>query len=464
MNNKYTITVFVTCILVSFVSMGQYNRNLFLLHGLGGDNNSFVKLAEAINIGATGFSPRKINVYTELNYDASQEYGLTAAAIKIQEQIASKPFAYTYKRNNFIIAHSQGGIVSRKLNQIIGTNENIRTFGGIVTIGSPNGGAMILNNRDTKLIPLANEACNKLLPSLIYNKLTKQENTKAMFRPIVTRISETFANAVCNGLLPADASKFSVIDVVAGHFKSTITESYKVGATELNQINTFHQSNSTAINKALFYGTKDNSDLFWRVFHYFKLSPNSEAAFGANYDYPGVVEGQNILMDYQSSLAAERLAYSNCGTICKIFNGQAYRDRIAALDNAVWFLQNINTKWLDAIGAATITTTTNTTCYCVDPNGGSFSFPTTGTCPSSTTSTNTCTTSSAVTTSVLTNKPSDGVVLVESQTAFPGVPTQYKFQLQNNSHMQERNSPQLKDAMNVLFNGGLGSYFTTPIK
>lgn len=30
--------------------------------------------------------------------------------------------------------------------------------------------------------------------------------------------------------------------------------------------------------------------------------------------------------------------------------------------------------------------------------------------------------------------------------------------------MQERNSPQLKDAMNALFTGSLGSYFATPIK
>ncbi len=458
MKNLYKIAILLIMSFYTTDLLGQYNRNLYLLHGLGGDNNSFVRLADAITFGATNFPARKINAITEINYDASQEYGLTSAANKVREQIGSKINAYVNPRNNFIIAHSQGGIVSRKLDLLIGTNESLRTFGGIVTIGSPNGGAMILNNRDSKLIPLANEACNKLLPALIYSKLTKQDKTKALFRAIVTRVSESFSNAVCNSLLPADPTKFSVVDVVAGHFKSAITESYKVGATELGQLNTFHQGNTTNLKRALMYGVKNNSDIFWRVAHYFKVSPNAEPTFAATNDGQGVLDGQAIVMDYQAALDAERLAYSKCGLLGICLTGQSYRDRIAALDGAVWFLKNINGKWLDVIGAASLTTTTTTTCYCVNTYGGSYSFPTTGTCPT-TSGSYMCTPSNSVTSTLYNVKPSDGVVLVDSQKAFPGVLTQHMYEMQNNSHMQERNSPQLRDGMNSLFIGGLGFFF-----
>jgi hypothetical protein len=136
---------------------------------------------------------------------------------------------------------------------------------------------------------------------------------------------------------------------------------------------------------------------------------------------------------------------------------EPYLDRIAALDDAINFLQNINSKWLEVIGSATFTTTTTNTCYYTPIGSGYPQTSTAQPCPqvSGYTLTNTYT----VTTTPNPIKPSDGVVLVESQKAFPGVSAANQVELSNNSHMQERNSPELKTKSDLLFRGSFGPLF-----
>lgn len=460
MKNTYLIlTIIIFTVTVNNL-VAQYNKNLYMVHGLGGNSTSFINFSGAVQYGTAGFSSRKINVFSDIDYGNIQTYGLTNSADRVLEQIATKSNAYTNPLNSFIISHSQGGIVSRKADQRIGGNSTLRTFGGVVTIGTPNGGAMILNNLDSKMIPLANESCNTLLKVSISNLLTKGGILKDLIYPFTRRLQFSVPNAVCDAAFP-NTDKLGIIDIVAGHFTSAITESYKVGATDLNDLNAFHQNNSTNLNKALFYGVKDNADIFWRVLHYFKNSPNDVPAFQASNDNQSVLDGQAILMDYESALAAQRLGFSNCGFLGTnwCWTSQQYRDKIAALDQAVVLVKNLNNRWLDAIGAASYTYSTNSTCYCVSPYGGSFTFPTTGSCPETSGGSYSCTTQSSITSYTQTIKPSDGVVLVESQIAFPGVDASKRREMPNNSHMQERNSPELRNAANALFDGQLGQFF-----
>jgi len=441
----------------------QYTKNLYFVHGLGGNSFSFTDFAGAISYGAPGYPSRKANVFSDIIYSDGQQYGLQACADRVREQIFTKPNAASYGANSFIIAHSQGGIVSRKVDQLIQNSGNTRTFGGIVTIGSPHGGAQIINNRDSKLFPLANSTCNKLLKVEIQSALGQTPLLKGLLWPIAKRLSQNFSNSLCNFVVPNDADRFSVVDIVAGHFTSAVADSYMVGSSELNALNTFHQNNTSNIQKVAFYGVKDHNDVFWRVLHYFRNDPNAESTFGASNDNQGVTDGQNILMDYQ---AARQSEINALGNHCSWYNTfpfigcigrQPYLDRIDALEDAITFLQNINSKWLEVIGSATYTTTTTNTCYYTPIGSGYPQTSTAQPCPqiSGYTLTNTYT----VTTTDNPIKPSDGVVLVESQKAFPGVSAANQVELSNNSHMQERNSPELKTASLNLFQGANGNLF-----
>jgi len=56
-------------------------------------------------------------------------------------------------------------------------------------------------------------------------------------------------------------------------------------------------------------------------------------------------------------------------------------------------------------------------------------------------------------------KPSDGRVLIDTQKVFLGVSAANQVELSNNSHMQERNSPELKMRSGQLFRGSFGPLF-----
>ena len=57
--------------------------------------------------------------------------------------------------------------------------------------------------------------------------------------------------------------------------------------------------------------------------------------------------------------------------------------------------------------------------------------------------------------------PNDGVVLVKSQKAFPGVKETNTWLMKGNNHFQERNSPQTEEALEKLYEGGYDDYFYT---
>ncbi|WP_025764684.1 esterase/lipase family protein [Dyadobacter tibetensis] len=462
MKNVLCFVLFLSIIEASTNANAQHTKNLYFVHGLGGNSFSFTDFAGAISYGAPDYPSRKANVFSDIIYSDGQQYGLQACADRVKEQIFTKPNAASFGANSFIIAHSQGGIVSRKADQLIQYSGVPRTFGGIVTIGSPHGGAQIINNRDSKLFPLANNACNKLLKVEIQSTLQEAPLLKGLFWPVAKRISENFSNSLCDFVVPNDANRFSVVDIVAGHFTSAVANSYMVGSSELNDLNTFHQNNTSNIQKVAFYGNKDPNDVFWRVLHYFRNDPNEEPTFGATNDYQGVVDGQKILMDYKAARQSQEFAlFVHCSNHSLLFwciGAWPYKDRISALSDAINFLENINSKWLDVIGAASITNTTTNTCYYTPIDGNGYpQISSAQPCPEI--AGYTLTQSYTVTTTTNSLKPSDGVVLVESQKAFPGVSAANQVELPNNSHMQERNSPELKYRSRELFDGLHGVFF-----
>ncbi|MEZ5058027.1 MAG: hypothetical protein R2879_13415 [Saprospiraceae bacterium] len=149
------------------------DRIIFFVHGLGGGPESWVKAASATQAGVnytSNWKPRKAYclrpTYTE--------FTLRDAGVNLHNDmynlgwVINKAFK-TEPKDNYIIAHSQGGLVSRMTDKLLADGdlpEEDRMFGGIVTFGTPHLGARIINNTDPNGANLAgkfaNEACEEL--------------------------------------------------------------------------------------------------------------------------------------------------------------------------------------------------------------------------------------------------------------------------------------------------------------
>ncbi len=138
---------------------GQVERLVYFVHGLGGTAKAWSPVTTASESGVPGFPARKLKAinseYTIFNNsvdNAARALQTNYLGANGDDQMAFLGIAPTEanRAKNFIIAHSQGGIVSRQLDRLYTTDalQYPRAFGGLVTFGTPHGGAQIVNNRD----------------------------------------------------------------------------------------------------------------------------------------------------------------------------------------------------------------------------------------------------------------------------------------------------------------------------
>ncbi|TVR76019.1 MAG: hypothetical protein EA409_13865, partial [Saprospirales bacterium] len=137
------------------------NRMLYFIHGLNGkDKNSWERAHTASMLGVfndnINFPAREVSSYMP-NYDSDIELE-TAVTIVHQLMAVNQydvPSDY-FLADGIAIGHSQGGIVGRAIDQYYSErntsgellHSDIRRFGGLVTLATPNQGAQILNNKE----------------------------------------------------------------------------------------------------------------------------------------------------------------------------------------------------------------------------------------------------------------------------------------------------------------------------
>ena len=144
-------------------------RMVYFIHGLNGSSSSWGNAKAAARL--------KYNDYNYPGYEVitfAPHYGpigndpigfqtsIETAVSEVESQLISfnpvgnlLPDEYDYTRG-IAIAHSQGGIVARGLDMKWSKKNNsgnfihgdFRTFGGIITVATPNRGAQILNNKN----------------------------------------------------------------------------------------------------------------------------------------------------------------------------------------------------------------------------------------------------------------------------------------------------------------------------
>lgn len=271
-------------------------RNVFWIHGLNGNSNSLAVAARVSQYGGVGFPARKIRSFTGVSsstsnavqlYSEDQGIGATAGMLNnYGYQNLNVQDRTTY---DFVIAHSQGGIVGRNWLRQMDLRPTLydKYAYGIVTFGTPHAGAEVLNNCRPNLgrdrVPaFMSEACQSLGGAIVIPKLNSKFLTSLIPSSYVQSMIASGCDALANSIIPI---------VMDNYYKAT-TKDFYVGAPFLNgevvngvavQGLNQYQANVPVVQ---FYGVEEQP-IMWRfmsstmdIGEVQKNSPNAEIEFG----------------------------------------------------------------------------------------------------------------------------------------------------------------------------------------
>ncbi|HNF69699.1 MAG TPA: hypothetical protein PLL28_10005, partial [Chitinophagales bacterium] len=377
-----------------------------------------------------------------------------------------------------LIAHSQGGIVSRRVDKMYTTGEfgfEPRTFGGMVTFGTPHQGAKILNNIED-LQDWVGESCEALSAGPVAEAVESSFFLDLFLDPVdYESFTEEFCNSVQNQILP----------LVMDDYLAGTTSAYSVGAPYLATLNTFVPE----IPYVCFYGV-ETQPIFWHTLvHLFPgREPNNtitygEAPFGATNDetavafadamigkYYGKYTSYNALYEeYNDLLTGFDMATIGCylSVFCAV-DAIIQRDEAAIIRDAYekgydWLI-NANAAWEGFIGMSELVED-GTTCTCIDwgPLGDLeediYPAGPDGSCATEDEDTNCYTTTNYI----WQTHDSDGIVVKESAAECLGQVSEGMVftQMPGSNHLSMRNDANTKLKLIHLYDGVHGSFYKT---
>lgn len=421
----------------------EKKRVIFWIHGLGGNGASWSVPAQASedpSFNVSGFDARYVHSFL-FDYNGFTDGNLYTAAnsignqIKMQTLNSGESFVNDRTRN-FIIAHSQGGLVSREIlhndcaAQANGTlTPQERGYGGLVTVSSSLQGAQILNNQNM-IIDMAGDACEKLTKGPLLTAHAVLDSS--YFVDWVVRY-------IGRKLVDKDVCGFASGTIVPFLFKdntSSITQDYYVGATRINTFNNDVNNNYyNEIPKVAFYGVEPRQNLLWRTAQWLQNAPHQVDPWQANDDWTFY---NSYVHPHYNNYYAQYLFYKEKWETYYWVPAlrSYYLKRYQAWRDGYEWLNNANQGWEAVIGALEY--------EIVGWHGLSPEFD-------------------------VILKESDGVVLKESAINLPGsthAPVILRGILVNgqwtgSSHMQVRNDDALKTNLQKLYSGDYGWFFYT---
>jgi pimeloyl-ACP methyl ester carboxylesterase len=207
-------------------------KNIVWVHGLNGSRNSLFPPGYATQYGVQGnfpFPARKATSYG-IEGDAkmqlyNENFGITPAASNVNAY--SKTYIPLEKRTekDFVIGHSQGGIVAREwLRKIEKDPTNYPNLvHGLVTFGTPHDGAEILNNcrpnMGNKVTPFMDNACKSLGDAIVTPTINSNFWTSLLIsEDMKTKLITTACNGIVNSIIPL---------ALDNYYKATTLDYYK---------------------------------------------------------------------------------------------------------------------------------------------------------------------------------------------------------------------------------------------
>ncbi len=303
------------------------DKNIYWIHGLGGNIGDWEKPALVTEIKQNllsnpiflypGWKARMaksiLPVYPGSSNSIQTSYpdidlgiaGQVLHSSMINTRVGDCPLPNRDVEVDFIIAHSQGGIVSRTYDLLanqgtfnntstIYPNLNGRIIGGIATFGSPHLGARIINNssdpspKNSMLIKdFADPGAAAIAAALL---ITKTSNIPLIGSFIPALIGSKIDSVV----------KYVTQTIIPDKFKNNtaaIAQTFKEGAPFLNTLASNDVTSSVA--KAVFYGIEDEP-IIWRTFDNFLIhNPQSDTVFRANEDIDLTIKANQYLIEFK---------------------------------------------------------------------------------------------------------------------------------------------------------------------
>lgn len=437
-------------------------KNVYWLHGLNGTVESWAKPALASEFWAstTWEFPARL-LHSVRGPSTGQTYGEDNAIFGANVDVRNNANNYVqidkHTEKDFIIAHSQGGIVAREWlrNMEESPSQFPKYAHGLVTFGTPHTGAQILNNTrpdmENKLPAFFNEACISLATAQVAETVNKSFLT----RLLLTNVARNAIGAGCE-ILSASIIPYAMAD----YYKST-TQDYCVDAPFLTQPNrnghpTGLSNYTLKVPVVQFYGVEE-TPVIWKLFSSTleigenKLD-NAENLFSYDKDdqiekkvYKMRDEFQALLQNAQNnykywnnkkcwSFWSSPYSIYNC-TIDKKDGIDKNTALIRAYEPAIAWINNAPDYYLDIIGARTAVRLPTTIIRGIQGYINTYTI-----------------------------KENDGVVLAESAgspilTSVANYPKVIKMKKTN--HDQMKNSSETKQALKDLYEGNYGVFFST---
>lgn len=464
-------------------SVAGEERVIHWVHGLAGSSDSWkpvgpISTAQNLNNSIPNYSARKI--WSE--YPSYSEVSMASAVNDLHAHLETSnqdTTHYQNKSDNFIIAHSQGGLVSRGVDYAEDTDPLWnREFGGLVTFGSPHLGAQILNNGLNPNVgnpmlggkgwisDFSEEACI----SLAEGPVVAASNGTSWFQTFIVQLFSIDDKLIDKS---QDGCRFfgqKLVPVFMADLQPSITEDYKVGSSFVNHLSSFSNSQP----KIAFYGVEEEP-VFWRVTNNLIQAPEKFGPFQAN-DDSSYFDYKKIRNHYYTEYIDKRHLHSFHKRICdnwgwlgfgntaQCSKARAFKKMYRGYERGLNFIDKANDKWKVIIGAIEYHSyVQGYRCICMD--GTSFNTASPSDCENFQPQGEDCVSYPNVVT-IGTNKDNDGVVLAESAMAMPGTISfgDGRTLMKKTNHFQMRNNKETKRVLNALFNGGFGLYFFTKAK
>ncbi len=431
----------------------EQDRYIYWLHGYKGNDLSLTMPGNDVGgINTSGNTTGRFKAISHYpDYNPSQGT-IQESADDFNTELRQRTINRESTENDFIIAHSLGGLVSRQMVNQMSATTGKKLFNGLITFGTPHQGAYaadLLQNKKYILDAALEDACRNLSKGPILEAANNLTGIVGLLAKV----------GVGLGKIGGEIDLFcdSGSGITSGF--NTIQPFFEQGVeADINTTAALSIPDMATDHNAVFYAIEDGHDddsLTPRFFGAILDSPSNYPLYQADVtDETGLWEIAQAEGFYHAHYVIYDTFTEHGGFlgIDGLFdNSDEIRD--AYWDGFQWF-QRLDDTWQELIGAKETIITTPDECFLIidteigyaevpidcnelDPNNPdhwwSFNYS-------------------------VTQKLSDGFILKESAMNAPGANYEPRF-MPGSNHMQMKNDKQMEIAVDEIFVNGLGKNF-----
>lgn len=307
----------------AFMKTDSVDRNVFWIHGLNGNTNSLAIAAKASEAGMIpphpSFPARKIRSYRGLPSNTvqlySEENGIAATSSDLDYYARTDVPLASLTERDFIISHSQGGIVGREWLRNMDKNPQIyKTYAyGLVTFGTPHGGAEILNNcrpnlgRD-KVPKFMKDACEALGSATLIPTINDNFATSLLPSAQMKKIIAGSCSFLSKSIIPIVIDNYYKPTTKDFYVSAPFLEGETINGQYVEGLNQY----TSKVPVVQFYGIEEQP-ILWRfmgstmdVENVQKDSSNNKLYFGFSNDDLLPKKVNDLIIEYSAKFELEK--------------------------------------------------------------------------------------------------------------------------------------------------------------